>query len=135
MKKVYLEKRCNSDSDVDASDSPCQVTDFTSLNEILENTMELDDLDTLIHLDLDNYSSNETNIIFGELMNINIHAEYEDKRDLNEDSESLCILPTEIDPEENMHLNIQPKATSGRKLEFSGHLLLFLCFFLMLNFC
>jgi len=112
MKKVYLEKRCKSDLDV--SDSPCQVSDFQSLNEILENTMELEDLDTLIHLELDTYSSNDTNIIFGELMNINIHTEYEDKRSLNEDRESPSNRPYDLDfyQEDSMHLNRQPKTTS-----------------------
>ena len=104
MKKVYLEKRCKSDLD---------VSDFQSLNEILESTMDLDDLDTLIHLELDNYSSNDTNIIFGELLNL--HSDYEDKRSLDDDSESPNTQPCDY-YQDSRPFNKQPKATSGRPL-------------------
>ena len=102
MKKVYLEKRHKSE---------LEVSDFQSLNEILENTMELDDLDTLIHLELDSYSSNDTNLIFGELMNL--HNDYEDKTTLNDDSESPNLLPCDYYQEDSRHINRKPKATSG----------------------
>ena len=83
MKKVYLEKRCKSDVNL-SEPSVCQVNlnEFHSVTEILENTMELDDIDTLIHLELENYTSSDSNIIcLGELMNL--HTEYEDKKSSN----------------------------------------------------
>ena len=110
MKKVYLEKRCK--ADVNLSDSFCQVNmnEFHSVNEILENTMELDDIDTLIHLELENYTSTDSNIIcLGELMNL--HTEYEDKKSSN-------VLPYDQDladyyQEDSKLFSLQPKATSG----------------------
>ena len=123
MKKVYLEKRCK--SDVNLSDSFCQVNmnEFHSVNEILENTMELDDIDTLIHLELENYTSNDSNIIcLGELMNL--HTEYEDKKSSN-------VLPcdhgfADYYQEDSTLFSIQPKATSGlQKLGY--YLYKFLC--------
>ena len=107
MKKVYLEKRCK--SDVNLSDSFCQVNmnEFHSVNEILENTMELDDIDTLIHLELENYTSNDSNIIcLGELMNL--HTEYEDKKSSHDDNDFADYYQ-----EDSKHYSIQPKATSG----------------------
>ena len=123
MKKVYLEKRCK--SDVNLSDSLCEATvsEFHSVNEILENTMELDDLDTLIHLELENYTSTDSNIIcLGELMNL--HTEYEDKKSSN-------VLPYGEDfadyyQEDSKLFSLQPKATSGlQKLGYN--LSKFLC--------
>ena len=110
MKKVYLEKRCK--ADVNLSDSFCQVNmnEFHSVNEILENTMELEDIDTLIHLELENYTSTDSNIIcLGELMNL--HTEYEDKKSSN-------VLPYDQDladyyQEDSKLFSLQPKATSG----------------------
>ena len=110
MKKVYLEKRCK--SDVNLSDSVCEATmnEFQSVTEILENTMELDDIDTLIHLELENYTSSDSNIIcLGELMNL--HTEYEDKK-------ASTVLPYGPDfadyyQEDSKLFSIQPKATSG----------------------
>ena len=125
MKKVYLEKRCK--SDVNLSDSVCEVNlnELHSVNEILENTMELDDIDTLIHLELENYTSNDNNIIcLGELMNL--HTEYEDRKSSN-------VLPYDQDfadyyQEDSKLFSIQPKATSGlQKLDY--YLNKFVCSF------
>lgn len=67
MKKVYLEKR-NDDNLSYKTDMGCfnmsfTDTDFQSVNSVMEEDLGLDDLDTLIQLELDNYTSCFTDII------------------------------------------------------------------------
>ena len=67
MKKVYLEKR-NDDNLSFKTDLGCfnmnlNDTDFQSVNSVMEEDLGLDDLDTLIQLELDNYTSCFSDII------------------------------------------------------------------------
>jgi len=65
MKKVYLEKRCNEEFDYMVTPFNLNDNEFQSLNAVMEEEMGLDDLDTLIQLELDNYTS-----CFSDLLNV-----------------------------------------------------------------
>ena len=65
MKKVYLEKRSDDNLSY-KTDLGCfnmNDTEFQSVNTVMEEDLGLDDLDTLIQLELDNYTSCFSDII------------------------------------------------------------------------
>ena len=66
MKKVYLEKRGGEHFE-EMSDYRVMMndTEFQSLNAVMEEDLGLEDLDTLIQLELDNYTS-----CFSDMLNI-----------------------------------------------------------------
>ena len=67
MKKVYLEKRNDEDmsykTEIGCFSINMNDTDFQSVNSVMEEDLGLDDLDTLIQLELDNYTSCFSDII------------------------------------------------------------------------
>ena len=67
MKKVYLEKRNDEDmsykTEMGCYSINMNDTDFQSVNSVMEEDLGLDDLDTLIQLELDNYTSCFSDII------------------------------------------------------------------------
>lgn len=67
MKKVYLEKRDDDNlsykTEMGCFTMNLNDTDFQSVNSVMEEDLGLDDLDTLIQLELDNYTSCFSDII------------------------------------------------------------------------
>ena len=63
MKKVYLEKRSDESYKTDLGCFNMNDTEFQSVNTVMEEDLGLDDLDTLIQLELDNYTSCFSDII------------------------------------------------------------------------
>ena len=125
MKKVYLEKR-NDDNLSYKTDMGCfnmslTDTDFQSVSSVMEEDLGLDDLDTLIQLELDNYTSCFTDII--DIQGEGVGAADMTQRDIYDASpahsvtfEYLIPEPLSSSVEDSPDSNKQPITTSGKDI-------------------
>ena len=119
MKKVYLEKRCNENYDTELPSFSMNDTDFQTINAVMEEEMGLEDLDTLIQLELDNYSS-----CFGDMLNVpSDQTEIQKNFYVDEESPTHSDSYEYIFPEPMFidNINNQPVTTSGRMSIYYYH--------------
>ena len=116
MKKVYLEKRDSekfeSDFEVVASSSLGDGEEFTTLNSGMEEDLGLDDLASLIQLELDNYTSCFNDML--DMHNENNELPKNFFMDEEEESPSHSISYEYVIPPTLLHEDLsKPKTTSG----------------------
>ena len=128
MKKVYLEKRNDEDmsfkTEMGCYSINMNDTDFQSVNSVMEEDLGLDDLDTLIQLELDNYTS-----CFSDIIDIQGEGVGETdlmQRDIYDASPAHSVtyeylIPEPLNPSsgDSSDSRMQPITTSGESNQYN----------------